>query len=230
MSIEASIFVPDLDPPQTQITSVDASSPAFVVEFSGADTGGSGMQVFELYVAIDGGDAQKVAAIDAGPAGADGVHQGSAAFQAIADGHEHTYPFFTVGIDRAGNVEVPIGTFEVTAAFAAPEQLEIVSFVVQHGMTQRSYIRNLEITFNQADELQAMIDNAGDRMQLEHVDESGSHLQIAQLLFGLFVSLCRQQFAHNTTSTTPLERLFRSVPNWRTAHASKSAVSTATMI
>jgi len=179
VSIETSIYVPDLDAPQTQVTSVDAGSPTFVLQFSGTDTGGSGLETFELYVAVDGGEAQKIAAVNAGPADGDGLYHGTATFQAIADGAEHTYQFFTVGIDRAGNVEEPTATFDVSAGFPEPAELEIVSFVVQQGMTQRSYIRYLEITFNQPDELQAMIDSladgngATDRIRLRHVDEHG---------------------------------------------------------
>src|SRR5438105_2495603 len=56
-----------------------------------------------------------------------------------------------------------------------------------------------------------------------------SGFQVAQLLFSLFVSLGGQQLSHKITSTTPLGRLLLSVANWRSAHASKSASSAATM-
>jgi hypothetical protein len=179
-TLEAGIYVPDFDPPETQIDAVNAESSTFVIEFSGTDTGGSGLQTFELYVMINGGAAHKLAAIPAGPADGNGVHRGTVAYQAIADGEEHVYEFFTVGIDGRGNIEQPTEAFEVTATFDTPEQLEVVSFVVQQGMTQRSYIRYLDITFNLADELPAIVDSLGDadtttdRLRLRHLDYEGN--------------------------------------------------------
>src|SRR5207253_663620 len=61
-------------------------------------------------------------------------------------------------------------------------------------------------------------------------DFGQARLQIAQLLLGLLITVGGQGFAHNITSTTPLGCFLRSVANCRSAQASKSASSAATMI
>src|SRR5947209_16688639 len=61
-------------------------------------------------------------------------------------------------------------------------------------------------------------------------DFGQARFQIAQFLLGLLITFGGQGLAHNITSTTPLGRFLRSVANCRSAQASKSASSAATMI
>jgi hypothetical protein len=150
---DASTYVPDLNPPETQVLQVGSSTPTFALQMTGSDIGGSGLAFFDLFVQIDNGPAQQVGQYTAGsPVG--GIYSRSVNYSAIQDGASHTYRFFTVGRDGRGNVEsAPAANQDVVveAMFDAPQQLEIASFDVQKGAAQRSFVRYVDVTFNTAD-------------------------------------------------------------------------------
>lgn len=163
--VEAGTYVPDLDPPETGVSAVDSATATFTVEFTGTDAGGSGLSFFDIFVQIDGGSVNLVGRRNAGDPAAGGVYSGSTVFQARSDGQPHTYRFFSVGLDGNNNVEpAPSGIDDmlVTATFAVPERLEIAAFDVQKGAAQRSYLRYLDLTLNQATGLQSLIDTVND--------------------------------------------------------------------
>jgi hypothetical protein len=150
---DASTYVPDLNPPETQVLQVGSSTPTFALQMTGSDIGGSGLAFFDLFVQIDNGPAQQVGQYTAGsPVG--GIYSRSVNYSAIQDGASHTYRFFTVGRDGRGNVEsAPAANQDVVveAMFDAPQQLEIASFDVQKDAAQRSFVRYVDVTFNTAD-------------------------------------------------------------------------------
>src|SRR5262249_9579911 len=84
-------------------------------------------------------------------------------YQGIADGVTHQYRFFSIGIDGAGNIEsAPASPDDVliSAAFAPPGPLALTGFSVQHASPSRSYVRYLDLTFDQAGgPLQALVDS-----------------------------------------------------------------------
>jgi Ca2+-binding RTX toxin-like protein len=150
--LQASTFVPDLTPPATQVSTVDSSTPQFVVHYGGADIGGSGLASFTIYVSLDGAVPGAVATVPASSPG--GISTGTLAYQALADSAPHTYRFFSIGTDFAGNVEpAPTGAGGtiVSQSFATPAALAATAFSVQHGSASRSYIRYLDLTFNETD-------------------------------------------------------------------------------
>jgi hypothetical protein len=126
---------------------------------SGNDNvGGSGLQSFTLWVSIDGAQATPVGTppsgtpIPAGTPNASGVYTITTTYQALSDGVPHTYRFFSQGIDFANNAE-PLHTganadIVVTAKFASAP-LAVASLNIQHSSVGRSFIRYVDINFNQ---------------------------------------------------------------------------------
>jgi hypothetical protein len=173
-TIEASTYVPDLDPPALQVTAVDTTSPTFAVSWSGTDAGGSGLDAVDLYAAIDGGTPRRFAHLPGGsPSGT--TYSGTVAYKAIADGSSHTYRFYALGIDGAGNVEAtptdPNADVVVSAAFSGAAALGVVSLTVQGGAVGRSYVRYVDINFNQAGAaLQELIDDHRIRLVQHQLD------------------------------------------------------------
>lgn len=177
--IEAGTYVPDLTPPETEVTSVDSSGSLFTVSFQGTDSGGTGLMLFTVEVSVDDGAAQTITAAYAGaPTG--GVYSGSIQYQAILDGSSHTYRFFTVGTDRGGNTEAaPTSPADVvvTKTFGLPSNLSVTAFDVQKGATERSFVRYLDVTFDRNDGLVAIVDSIGtgnDRVELKRYELDGS--------------------------------------------------------
>jgi hypothetical protein len=181
--IEASTYVPDLNPPDTRVTSVDATTATFTVQFSGTDTGGSGLSFFDVFVQVDGGAATQLGHFPAAAAGPGGVPTGATTYQALSDGGAHSYRFWSVGLDGFGNVEAaptnPADDVVVTRTFSPPATLQVTGFDVQRGATQRSYVRYLTLTFNQSADLAALI--AGGRIRLTRFDLNGSNGQNVSL-------------------------------------------------
>jgi hypothetical protein len=183
LASDAWTIVPDLDAPVTQVDNavVHKNTAVIQLSFSGTDTGGSGLASFQLWVQVDSADPTLVGAYAAGtPVG--GVYFGSATYAAITDGVEHTYRFYTVGIDGRGNVEAAPGApadVVVTETFAAPTVLTVTGFDVQRGALQRSYIRHLDVTFNRSGDIAAIIESlndgnpATDRLRLTRYDLNG---------------------------------------------------------
>jgi subtilase family serine protease/methionine-rich copper-binding protein CopC len=187
--VEGGTYVPDLTPPSTAVTSVSHTTAAFTVNFQGTDLGGSGLSYFDVYVEKDGGPVELIAHRAAGTPDANGTYAGAAFYQAIADGQEHSYRFYTVGADDRGNVESapddPNADVLVTAAFT-PATLDVTALEVQKGATQRSYIRYLDLHFNQTAGVQLLVnsihDTAIDRVQLVHYDLNGQGGQRVSLI------------------------------------------------
>ena len=154
VTIEASTFVPDLTAPTTQVTAVDAATSTFTIHFAGTDAGGSGLASVSLYVVLDGGTTpQLIGTFPAGSPGSGGVYAGVATYQALADGSNHAYRFYSIGVDGANNTEpakAAPADVVVNTSFPAPASLQVTSFVVQHGLTERSFVQYLDLTFNQS--------------------------------------------------------------------------------
>ncbi len=113
--IEASTYVPDLTAPVTVVdgtsgsnpTSVNASTGTFTLNITGNDPGGSAITYFEVFASVDSGPYTMVngTAIPAGPADSQGNVHASIFYQGLTDGQSHTYSFYSIGIDGAGNVQ-----------------------------------------------------------------------------------------------------------------------------
>lgn len=181
ISVEASVFVPDLEPPTTSVNSVDSSQRLFKIELLGIDAGGSGVQEFSLEVQVDNGPFVQIATIPANLDFSGTLYRGSATYQAIADGQPHTYGFRSIGIDKRGNRESPgVADISITVTFAPPAALAITHFDVQRGATQRSYIQNLDLLFNSQNGVQDIInslndgDLLNDRVRLRRFNSDGS--------------------------------------------------------
>ena len=161
--IEASIVVPDLSGPATSVTRVDTTHSTFVITMQGSDIGSNGrVDTFALSVSIDGAPAKRVAVVSGGAAGADGTYSAQASFRALADGATHSYRFYSIGKDGAGNAErSPASPADiiVTGSFT-PDQ--VTGFDVEKGAQQRSLVRSLDLVFSRPDDVAAMIATIGD--------------------------------------------------------------------
>lgn len=173
---ETNTYVGDVTAPETNVVTAmaDTATGEISLNITGTDAGNSGLDRFLIYVSVDGGASAEIpaSAITAGTS-SDGIYSDSVVYQSLRDGAAHTYRFFTVGIDGAGNVEAAptAATADVQLAetFDAPSGgLEANGIDVQNGETQRSYIRNVDVLFNDVNGLQALIDN--DRIQIERFD------------------------------------------------------------
>ena len=160
--IEASTYVPDFTPPVTAVdattganpSTVNSSTGTFTLLVSGSDTGGSGLAYVEVFVEIDGHPAQEIGtAIPAGPPNQAGNVVTPVIYQGPTDGASHTYQFFSIGIDGAGNVQATPATPNLTLSetFAQPAALVVTGLTVEHGAVERSYVRYLDIAFNESD-------------------------------------------------------------------------------
>ncbi|MFM7918819.1 MAG: hypothetical protein ACKPJJ_01265, partial [Planctomycetaceae bacterium] len=139
----------DIVPPASEVSSLSWNSAGqFELQIVGAKPSGRVLQFFDVYMTIDGGAAAKVdtvGAIQTSPGNFSGVSR----VIGLLDGQQHTYGFYTTAADGAGNVEaapsVPDKTATVT--FNSPG-LTSLGIRVQNGMTQRSYVRYLDVLFS----------------------------------------------------------------------------------
>ncbi len=172
---EANTFVTDVEGPNTSVTSAtpDANG-LFTLNLQGSDVGGSTVNRFRVFVKIDDGTAVEIPQtnVDAGTANGSGVHAATTTYQGLRDGVSHTYTFFTRGIDSKGNLEAAPtdanADIRQTHTFATPVALAATDIEVQNGQAQRSYIRNVDLLFNDTNGLQSLIDN--DRIRVERFD------------------------------------------------------------
>jgi hypothetical protein len=163
-AIEASTYVPNLTPPVTSVngttgtnpSTVDTSTGTFTLNITGNDPGGGLITYFEVFVSVDGGSYQEVGpyAIPAGPADSGGNFHSTARYQGLTDGKSHSYAFYSIGLDAAGNIQSAPSSANVTFSnetFAVPAALAVTSFTVEHDSPSRSFVRYLDIGFNESD-------------------------------------------------------------------------------
>jgi hypothetical protein len=156
------------------VTQVVATTPTFNINMTGSDVAGT-LAFFNLFVQIDNNPAQQVTQLTAGGA-TGGVYSRTTTYQAMQDGIQHTYRFYTIGVDARGNVEsTPAAPADVVvvAQFAPPAALQVAAFDVQKNSTQRSFVRYIDVTFNKNDaaiaEMVASVNDANttnDRIKL----------------------------------------------------------------
>ncbi len=113
--IEASTYVPDLTPPVTTVDGTTGTNPStlntttgtFTLNLTGSDPGGGLLTYFEVFVSIDGGAYQEVGpyAIPAGAADSKGNYHSTVPYQGLTDGQSHSYSFYSIGLDSAGNMQ-----------------------------------------------------------------------------------------------------------------------------
>jgi hypothetical protein len=182
IDVDAQIIVPDLSAPETNVVSVDVSSPTFKVDVQGTDEG-TEIDFFELYVEIDGSVLHHFATISAGEPNATGVFEASIPYQAIIDGQTHSYRFYSIGQDIVGNREGIAGAESdvlVEANFVAQDVPEISHLDVQKGVTQRSYVRYLDVLFSGEGGLDELVQSVNDpvigneRIRLRNLGLDGS--------------------------------------------------------
>jgi hypothetical protein len=163
-AIEASTYLPNLTPPVTSVngttgtkpSTVDTSTGTFTLNITGNDPGGGLITYFEVFVSVDGGSYQEVGpyASPAGPADSGGNFHSTARYQGLTDGKSHSYAFYSIGLDAAGNIQSAPSSANVTFSnetFAVPAALAVTSFTVEHDSPSRSFVRYLDIGFNESD-------------------------------------------------------------------------------
>lgn len=177
---EATTNLPDLDAPVTSIlppSAGDVATPTLTLHFQGTDAGNSDLQYFDLFAKVDNAATYtKFLRVAAGsPSG--GTYSGTAVYQANADGNSHSYAFYSVGIDSANNVELVPTTPDVviTKNFPAPATLAVSNLTIQNGLTERSYIRYIDVTFNMNDQTLDDLVSTPNRISLirHNLDGSG---------------------------------------------------------
>ncbi len=152
---DTATFVPDLTAPVTKVTSATlvagSTVPTLLVAFSGTETGGSGLSSISISVSVDGGASSLLGTFAAGgPVG--GVYSGSLTYEPIADGKTHTYAFTSLGTNGNGIAESKSAAdLTLTAAYSAPPALKATGLTVQHGAVERSFVRYVDIDFNETD-------------------------------------------------------------------------------
>ncbi len=162
--IEASTYLPNLTPPVTSVdgttgvnpSTVNSSTGTFTLNVTGSDAGGGVVTYIDVFVSVDSGAyALAAASIPAGPADSTGIVHATIPYQGLTDGAQHTYAFYSIGVDSAGNTQAapanPNLMLTEKFANATPLQLETTSLVVEDGAIERSYIRYLQVGFNESD-------------------------------------------------------------------------------
>jgi hypothetical protein len=128
------------------------------------------MTAFDVYVVIDSNAPVLVGTAGAGAATA-GAYSASLLYQGLADGNSHSYRFYSVGKDSAGNVEAaPVsGDVSVTVSFSAGG-LTLGAIDVQNGSNQRSYVRHLDLLFSSSTGLSALANTGRVRVERFGID------------------------------------------------------------
>ena len=158
-SVEASIALPHLNTPVTQVapTSKYNGDGTFTLNLTGTDSGGNGLAYFEVYGAVGNGKPALIGpAIPAGVANAQGTYSASTTYVMPASlyGASSAFKFYSVGIDSIG-VEEPMHSqfdqsFSESYSEPSSSQLALSSITVEDGAAERSYIRYLDLNFNDA--------------------------------------------------------------------------------
>ena len=140
-------------------SSYDPNSGVFTLNWAGADpdqntgTPTGSIALVNVYVEVDGGNPTLIGQLNGGTPDGNGVYSGSTSYNALADNLPHTYSFYSVGIDDQQKAQyapqagpsMPDATF--TETYAAP--LAVQDLVVEKSIAERSYIRYLDVNFNQ---------------------------------------------------------------------------------
>lgn len=163
--IDASVDVPDLSPPMTQVTAVNQTTSNWLVTISGKDVGTSGVASIDLFVATDGGTPRKVGSAVAGSPASDGTVQVTLPFRAISDGTQHTYRLYSIGRDLGGKVErSPVDPADLVISASYP-MVSIVSFQTQPGEVQRSQVRYVTVTLDRGDDVPLIVAGVNDAVR-----------------------------------------------------------------
>ena len=160
--IEASTYLPNLTPPVTSVdgttgvnpSTVNTATGTFTLNLTGNDPGGGVLTYFEVFVSVDSGAYTLAAApIPVGPADSTGYFHATIPYQGLTDGALHTYAFYTIGVDSAGNMQSAPTSPNLTLpeTFATPSQIQTTALIVEDGAVERSYIRYLQVDFNESD-------------------------------------------------------------------------------
>src|SRR5208282_5268489 len=109
-------------------STVNTATGTFTLDLTGSDPGGAALTYFEVFVSVDGGAFQEVGpyAIPAGAADSKGNYHSTMIYQGLTDGQSHTYSFYSIGLDSAGNLQSAPSSPNVTFSnqvFAVPGQL-----------------------------------------------------------------------------------------------------------
>ena len=150
---DAFIRVGDFDKPVSLVTSAVANSVGlFTITATGSDTGGGRVSRFDIYVSVDGGSATLVGSANAIS------NSGTLTYSGIVDNASHTYRFTSRAVDTAGNTEDAHTAADVTttATFTAPASFQGTGIDVQLGAKQRSYVRYVDVLFNDATGVNAL--------------------------------------------------------------------------
>jgi hypothetical protein len=138
----------------TNPSTVNTATGTFTLNLTGSDPGGGVLTYFEVFASVDSGPYRMTGpAIPAGPADASGNVHATIPYQGLTDGAQHTYAFYSIGIDGAGNTQsAPTSpNLSLQETFATPSQLQTTSLIVEDGAVERSYIRYLQVDFNESD-------------------------------------------------------------------------------
>ncbi|MEM1224566.1 MAG: right-handed parallel beta-helix repeat-containing protein [Planctomycetota bacterium] len=174
---DARIFVGDFQAPETNITQAVVSGDGASIDLTitGSDVAGGIIESFDIYVFIDFETAEMIASVSAGEADEFGTYTTSFSYFGEADGVEHEYLFFSIGVDDSGNVEETpdLASHTVRHEFPDPNP-EVVGFDVQRGQQQRSFIDTLDVSFNTFDEayLDDLIESQRFRLEKFAVDSA----------------------------------------------------------
>ena len=99
-------------------------------------------------------------------------------FEAIADGTPHTYQFYSIGIDRTGNIQpTPVGPtagMTVTATFAAAPSNQPIGLTVNHGASGRSFVEYADLVFDNITGLSSLISGNHIHLVKHALDGTGS--------------------------------------------------------
>jgi len=133
----------------------------FTINWAGADPDANTgvpaglIALVNIYVQVDGGAPVLIGQPTGGTPNGNGVHSGSITYHGLGDGLPHTYGFYSVGVDdqqlkqyapQAGP-PAPDLTFN-NITYTAP--LGIQNLVVEKNIAERSFIRYLDVDFNQS--------------------------------------------------------------------------------
>lgn len=139
------VVSPDHIAPSSNVTLLPAiePTPKFTVAWSGKDIGGAGIAFYDIYASTDGAPAVKWL-----------TH--TTATTALYTGKPgHTYSFYSVATDAAGNHELaPKAPDTKTKVDVAPT---ITKSIVDKGLSQRSYVDQFQLNFSKATNIQTLL-------------------------------------------------------------------------